>query len=163
MSILDLASALSPVPWENVYHVGIVVDDMERAMDDIGGDLKLEWAPRRTANVTVGAPGKTAEPVGLEVVYSRTGPPFLELIEVTKQETVWSGTPGSRIHHLGVYVDDLKSEFERLTAKGMVDEAHGVGPDGELSLFSYLRSPHGVRLELVDGAGRPGLVDWLKG
>jgi hypothetical protein len=159
-NVMDMG-ALSPFPFENIYHIGVVCPDIVRGMEEVGEQLGITWAPRRTANVTVWSPDGSVKPIGLEVVYSRNGPPYLELIEATSDETVWSGAPGPRLHHIGVYVDDLQGEVARLTAAGMVDEAHGVGPDGNLSLFSYLMGAHGMRVELVDASGREGTLSWV--
>lgn len=158
---MDVFEQLSPVPWENVYHLGIVVHDIERAMDDIAAETGISWAPLRQANVTVKSPDGRIEPVGLQVVYSRNGPPFMELIQA-KPGTIWTPDPAPRLHHMGVYVDDLVSEVARLERLGMVDEAHGVDEDGNLVLFSYLSDRHGFRIELVDAAGRQNTLQWVR-
>jgi hypothetical protein len=152
---------LSLVPFENIYHIGVVCPDIERGMREVAGQLGITWAPRRTATVTVKEPTRDASTVGLEVVYSRNGPPYLELIEA-KGDGVWSGSAGPRLHHLGIYVDDLAGETARLERSGMKMEAHGVDGEGRLALFGYLLSATGIRVEVVDARGREGLLQWVR-
>ncbi len=160
----DFGKPLSGVPFENLYHIGVVVEEIEEAMRQVAEQIGVTWAPRRTASVTV-REGPGVAPIALEVVYSRNGPPFIELIE-GKGSGVWSAAGGSRLHHLGIYVDDLVAETARLTRLGMTPEALGVGanPDDLApSLFSYMNSPFGIRIELVDAKGRDGLLAWTRG
>ncbi|MFN0094139.1 MAG: VOC family protein [Dehalococcoidia bacterium] len=152
------------MPFENVYHIGVVVEDIEASMRQVADQVGVTWAGRRTATVTVRQDGRIA-PISLEVCYSRNGPPFIELIE-GQGNGVWSAAGGTRLHHIGIYVEDLAAETARLTKLGMTSEALGVGADpADLapSLFSYMTSPFGVRLELVDAAGRDGLRAWTSG
>ena len=159
---MDFAK-LSPIPFENVYHIGVVVNDIERGMAEVADQLGITWAPRRVANVTVRESGQVRT-YGLHVVYSRQGPPFLELIEGSGSG-VWAAAPEPRLHHLGVYVEDLAEEARRLVRSGMKLEASGVGPDHDDPdpvLFTYLMGSTGVRVELVDASGREGLLKWVR-
>jgi hypothetical protein len=160
----DFLKPLSGVPFENMYHLGLVVTDVEASMAALADQIGITWAPRRVATVNVQEAGVTG-PVSLNVVYSRNGPPFIELIE-GYGTGVWRAEGGTRLHHVGIYVEDLRAETERLTRLGMTPEALGVGAkpgDPIPSLFSYMTSPLGVRLELVDAAGRDGLRAWTQG
>ena len=154
---------LSPLPIENLYHIGVVVDDIDRGMAEVAAQMGVTWAPRRVASVSV-REGPGVRAYALDVVYSRQGPPFLELIEGSGRG-VWSAGGGPRLHHLGVFVDDLAAEAARLESLGMVTEAAGVGSDPDdpsPALFAYLLGSTGVRIELVDGKGRDGLLQWVR-
>ncbi|MCY3602777.1 MAG: hypothetical protein OXH12_06815, partial [Chloroflexi bacterium] len=70
---------------------------------------------------------------------------------------------GSRIHHLGAFVDDLDAEIERLTAEGADLEMASVDEAGERILgVTYINSELGVRLELLPSAGRERILSVTK-
>ena len=148
---MDLA-ALSPVPWENVYHVGIVVADIDLAMSQMGDELGITWGEAGPVTVTV-KDHRGIAPETIKVVYGKNGPPYLELIEGAGGG-IWTPEGGPRMHHMGVWTENLAADIARLERIGMRTEASGVGPDGGLSLFAYMRDAHGFRIELVDAANR---------
>jgi hypothetical protein len=95
------------------------------------------------------------------VVYSRTGPLHFELIEAA---------PGGAFDilraagqsHLGVWVDDVGAEVERLCANGWSVLVAGAGPDKRYGPIAYVaRDSGGPTVELVSNAIRPMLEDWF--
>jgi len=144
-----------------IYHIGIVVQNLDQAMDELGTAMGYTWSSIRTMNANLLAPvGKTS--VSLRIVFTRQGPPWLEFIEGPKEST-WSAEGGNALHHLGFYVDDLDGERQRLESLGMAFEIGGLGPDGRLSGFAYHRNPQGGRVELVDSRLKDGLERWIGG
>ncbi len=147
---------LSPVPFENVYHMGVVVADISRAIAELSDQLGIAFEPPMP--VTVGAEyrgvfGQHA----VTVSYGRQGPPYLELLQGAPGG-IWALEDGPRMHHLGVWVDDLAKEVARLKAAGMRTEMLGKDAQGNPRLFAYMSNAHGVRVELVDAVGRPALL-----
>lgn len=149
-------AALSPVPFENVYHMGVVVADIQRAIAELSQQLGIDFeAP---FSVSVGADYKGVfGQHAVTVSYGRQGPPYLELLQGAPGG-IWAIEDGPRMHHLGVWVEDLGNEVRRLEAAGMRTEMLGKDADGNPRLFAYMSNAHGVRVELVDAAGRPGLL-----
>jgi len=147
---------LSPVPWENVYHLGMVVDDIARAAREMGDELGLTFEEPRPANVIVRDASGTG-PQSVLVSFARQGPPYVELIQ-SRSGGVWTSAGGPRMHHVGVWTDDLAKDVARFTRLGLEMEAHGLDAAGKLTLFAYMRDAQGLRIELVDSAGRAGLT-----
>ena len=145
------------IDYANVFHLGIIVPDMRAGMDELGRRFNVRWAEPAPSHVTL--PTERG-PQPLTFVYSREGPPYLELIEAVPG-TVWEAAPGSRIHHIGIYVEDVEAEVERLTREGARLDMAGVR-DGRVTWVSYVNSDLGVRIELCPEDIRPG-IDRLVG
>ena len=153
---MDL-QALSPVPWANIYHLGMVVPDAERAAREIGSQLGVTFGQPRPVTVGVRENGRVSKQTVI-VAFCHEGPPYIELIEGAGSG-IWTAEGGARMHHAGIWVDDLAAEVARLVADGMRIEAQGADADGNLSLFAYMRNEFGLRIELVDSSGRDGFID----
>jgi hypothetical protein len=141
----------------DVFHVGLVVEDIEVAMDTIGGNLGISWAPvqRRVQQVRTGSGEARDEP--LVFTYSSDGPPHVELIQ-SEPGSVWGVTPADCLHHIGAFVDDIATP----PGPGMSLEfggGHGATPAG----FAYYTSPSGFRVELVEGRRREQFAAWFAG
>ena len=100
--------------------------------------------------------------LNLSVVYSQQGPLFLEILQAVP-DSVWALTPGSHLHHIGVHVEDVEAEIERLEGLGQAIEAAGIGPDGRTNSWAYLQSPQALRVEIMDISGREGTAQWARG
>jgi hypothetical protein len=142
------------------YHLGLVVDDIEAAMDELSAALGLRWAKlqrrtalRKSAEGTIS--GETA------FVYSLDGPPHLELIE-RRAATVFDKVG---LHHIGVWCDDPRAESERLERQGWPFESVGVKPDGSwVGGLYHFSGSLGLRVELVDIASSgPRYVRFMNG
>jgi hypothetical protein len=124
------------------WQVGVVVGDLEAAMDEMGRALGLTWGEVKVRD-ELGPP--------LRVVFSDQGPPYFELIE-GPPGSHWDGSAGSRLDHLAYWTDDLADERERLESEGLpvvVDgEAHGLPVN-----YHELRQS-GFRIEMFDGSYR---------
>jgi hypothetical protein len=112
-----------------IYHVGIVVTDVDAAMLEMAASLGVTWGrPQLVANL----PSGTAD--GPVFVFSLEGPPYYELIRA-RPATVWHA-PG--LHHLGVWCDVLhRAGVEALAAGWQWEQG------------KYFFSSTGVRYELV--------------
>ena len=76
--------------------------------------------------------------------------------------TPWEAGEGSRIHHLGAFVDDLDDEVARLMAEGVELEAT-LDVGGGMMAVSYMNGPLGIRQELLPGHLREGMLANLRG
>lgn len=125
------------------FHVGIVVEDLRAAMDELSATLGLRWRTPHDSQY-----GDWA----IKVVYSIDGPPFVELVEGGKNGGPWDVSKGSRIDHIGYYSEDVVRESERLAALGLPVEFDPT-PFGRQGNFCYHRAvAAGARIELVDVA-----------
>ena len=100
------------VKFENVFHMGIIVPNIETGMQEIASRFGVTWAePIKPAVVPI---VRTKEGIGSlssRFVYSIEGPPWFELIEAVPG-TVWAAQT-SNIHHIGAFVDDIDEEVEK--------------------------------------------------
>ena len=142
------------------YHVAVVVEDLAAAMDELGELLGLDWGEPFTGSPHLLTGAGDVVDAAPRLVFSRQGPPYLELIE-RRPGTVWS-EPG--LHHLGFWVDDVAAESGRFTSAGCPMEASGAEADGTRTSFCYHLAGNDLRLELVDiGKAGPRIARHLAG
>jgi hypothetical protein len=123
-----------PLFWQ----VGIVVEDIEQAMDEFTRALGAEWT-------------EVQDRMSGRVTFSRQGPPYLELIE-GKPGGLWDASAGSRIDHLGFWAQDLDEERRRLEQEGAPVIFNGQSMEAP---FNYhLLSATNVRLEAIDARAK---------
>ena len=149
------------VGGEDLFKTGLIVPDLERAAREFSDSLGLIWASVQVAELCLQI-GGTRENVKLPFVYSRSGPPYLELLQA-QPEGYYALPEGGGIHHVGMWVDDLAEASAGLAARGMPREAAGVQDGRCPALFAFHTNPHGLRLELVERAGRAAFLEWLAG
>ena len=142
--------------YDDMFHIGIIVPDITEGMAEIAKRFGVTFPrpPGGSEVVVRTAAGETR--VLVKGVYSAEGPPYLELIEGVAG-TVYEAGEGSRIHHLGAFVDDIDDEVQRLTAEGADLEAT-VDIRGGLLAVSYVNSALGVRQELLPASMREGMM-----
>ncbi len=141
---------------ENLYHTGIIVDDIEAAKawytkvagykwcDTAKGEqlIKLADGPR---NVT------------MMISYSMNEP-RIELIQ-TVAGTIWVPS-GVGVHHLGYWSSDVEADMATLLKNGSEFEASSDGPDGK-PFWAYCRHQRWGRIELVSEAMQPLVAQWF--
>jgi len=133
------------------FHVGIVVDDFEATLKDLSELFDYRWGEEIRASVPVQlATGEIT--IDLGFVYSLTTP-RLEIIR-SIPGTLWTESPGSGLHHLGYWSDDVPSDSDRLARQGFGREAAGCDPDG-VPYWAYHRQGKGPRIEIVSRAIEP--------
>ncbi|HCV00925.1 MAG: hypothetical protein CL897_04515 [Dehalococcoidia bacterium] len=150
------------INYDDVFHIGIIVPEIESGMAEISKRFGASWPrPPGAANVRVRTKAGV-QVLSSRFAYTAEGPPYIELIEAVPG-TVWEAGKGSRIHHLGAFVDDLDEEISRLTAEGAELEMATVDEDGKRVLgVSYINSDLGVRLELLPSSGRERILSVTK-
>jgi hypothetical protein len=142
------------------FHIGIVVDDLDAGLDELGDLFGYEWCPVFAIETPVVLPeGETM--VDLRFAYSKTEP-RVELIRAVPS-TPWVPAADSGIHHAGYWSEDMTVDGRRLDAGGYAEEARGVRPDGT-PIWAYYRNPQGLRIELVSRQLQSGLEQyWASG
>ena len=144
----------------DVFHLGVVVEDLDASMRVLSDTLGLTWAPVQELSQTVRTGGGAVLCDRIRFTYSVEGAPHLELVD-SEEQRVWRPAPG-QLHHIGVFAEDLAGESARLAARGVPLELGGGARETPLA-FAYHLSPGGVRIELVDAARRPDFARWIAG
>ena len=142
-------SALQPT---DLYHVGMIVDDIDAAAKRLTAVNGYGWTKPVESTLAVTTADGDYE-VPFKFIYSLQAP-HLELIQQVPG-TIWTGLPDTAAHHLGYWVDDLTATAAALEDAGYRQEARPAGE--KLSMFAYYTDSAGVRIEIVDRALFP---DW---
>jgi catechol 2,3-dioxygenase-like lactoylglutathione lyase family enzyme len=146
----------------DLFHTGVVVPDLEEALERFGALLGLSFTDVVVTPVCHQRP-HGIDDVTMRVAYS-TGPaPHLEVIEAIPDSLFALRPDRTGLHHFGVWVDDMEAEGARLEALGMPQVAALVRDDGGPSLITFHAGPTGEQLELCDSSMRPGFQAWISG
>ena len=144
----------------DLYHVGLIVDDIDTAAKRLTAVNGYGWTKPVEAVLAVTTPERDYE-VPFKFIYSLQAP-HLELIQQVPG-TIWAPVPGNAAHHLGYWAADLTVTAAALEDAGYRQEARPAGD--ELSMFAYYTDPAGVRIEIVDRAlfpDWPGFLEMMK-
>ncbi|EYT57139.1 VOC family protein [Microbacterium sp. UCD-TDU] len=149
------------IDFSKTWHVGIVVDDLDRAIERSRNDMDLAWTSVLQRDVTITRGGRE-ETSPVRWAASCAQAPQWEMIEAATG--IWSttDTDGEALHHLAYWSDDLEADAASLEAAGYTREAHGTDEEGRIR-FVYLISPEGVRIELGATWSKPAWDDWVAG
>ena len=140
-----------------LHHVGIIVADLDAAVEFATGLLGLEVEKR----VSLAAENT-------EIVFLHCGDVLLELIEISDPEVRARRVrvPGAKaeIEHVALAVDDLDSIVGELSGEGLAFTA-GAGKvetttdplevAGTKSLFTSRRTSAGILVQLIEDVGEP--------
>lgn len=155
----ELIPAMLP-PATGLFHTGITVDDIDKAMAGLTATLGIQWASpvRRTGPVhTPDGP----LPRDMIITYSRGGPHHIELIQYLDDTAYRHLTGGPPQHHIGFWSDDFAADIARLEELGYRRECSGVAADGGHTEFSYHLQPQsGTWIELVDSRSKASINAW---
>lgn len=142
---------------EDLYHTGIIVDDLDAAMSWYSTVAGYIWTDVVTAEQQVETPDGP-KTVPMRMCYSGAEP-RLELVQ-SAPGTIWVPAD-SGVHHLGYWSDDVESDLATMESNGMAFEAKSYNPDGSGTLlWAYAKSPAGARIELVSRALQPFIAQW---
>ncbi|MCK0176557.1 MULTISPECIES: VOC family protein [Mycobacteriaceae] len=137
----------SPLSAADLYHVGVVVSDLEATAARLSAVAGYRWTKTLEYTVPVTTPAGDLE-VPFRLCFSVQAP-HLELVAEIPG-TLWTAAPGGTTHHLGYWVDDIETVSAELSACGFAFEA---GPRGDgPPTFAYHLDSGGTRIEIVDRA-----------
>jgi hypothetical protein len=142
-----------------MYHVGIVVPDLEAAQEHFGALLDVEWGPVLVNDIEVRDGDGNDLVMPNKICYS-TGAPYLELIQ-EMPGTVWVCNDFSNLHHIGYFSTDLVENADGFASVQCPLELAGRREGESPVSFTYHRDPLGVRIEHVDAAMRAGMEQFL--
>jgi len=148
-----------------LYHVGIVVPDIEVAKEHLGELLGLSWGPvihvdAFDARAFDAEGGNGTDIVVPNTLCYSTEAPHIELVEEVPG-TVWECNEHSNLHHIGVWTDALPEDSANYAELRCPLQLCGRDADGGLQQFAYHRDPLGVRIELVDIAMKPMMEEFM--
>ncbi len=146
----------------DLFHTGIRVPNLEEAMAELGDGLGLVWAEaRENPAQTLWTPTDGLQEIHLKYTYSAAGPQHVELLQ-GPAGSFWDGDDRTGAHHLGVWVDDLAGETDRLVGQGwtLIGAQNDPGDGGGFGVFTYVQPPTGLIVELVDKAVLPFFEQW---
>jgi catechol 2,3-dioxygenase-like lactoylglutathione lyase family enzyme len=144
-----------------LFHVGILVADLDEAIARWSKALGLRFAPVMGQEVTVKDPEPHKDTAS--AAYSLDGPPYIELVQARPTGHLsLEANGGEGLHHLGLWAaphaDYVKSPL-------------GVALPPVVSICSFTDEPdmwltdrtalNGVTLEMVSDVMRPGLAAML--
>jgi len=147
------------IDYQRIFHSGVRVPDLDKAMSDLGPALGVIWARPREDEQPVWTPTAGSTTSGLRFTYSVEGPQHIELLEGAAG-SVWHAGPVPGLHHVGVWVDDIVAETARLIDAGWELVAAQRSPSEGFGVFTYLAPPSGLIVELVDAAVEPHFAAW---
>ena len=141
------------IDYQNIFHTGILVPDIEVAMQEMGESLRLKWVtPWRYEPMRHWTPRGMAEAT-LLITYSKQGPQHVELIQGTG---FWASSETRGVHHIGVWSDNLMEDAAALITQGWEPMAASASSEEAWGRFCYLRPPSGgMLLELVSSVIKP--------
>jgi hypothetical protein len=145
-------------PIAPIYHVGILVANIEHAMARFSSSLDLTFAPIR-ATRSAQLRGLVDEGYDVRWAVSRHGPPYIELIE-GQGDGFFSLAGVERLHHIGRWAPS-----NHIGAAGSpVGEAITITTPGLDGANVWMADPkrfHGIWIEMIDTARRGEFHKWL--
>ena len=145
------------VDMREAFHLGVRVVDLDAAMEELGAALDVRWASPRTHDAQpIWTPERGFQKVPLRFCYSVEGPLHIELLE-SSGGSFWDGSDAPGNHHVGVWVDDVDAETDRLISLGWSLEACRNDPNGDdgYGIYAYLQPPTGMLVESSAGRFSP--------
>ena len=151
--------ALSDPP---IYHIGIVVSDLEAAKAHLSELLGITWGNEMHLEVNAArdADGNDVE-VPFHLCYSREEP-HIELVQEVPG-TIWVRNEHSNLHHLGVWSDAVPGDSAALAANRCPLSIAGRLGDVAPAQWVYHRDELGFNIELVDSATKEQSQQYMCG
>ena len=150
-----------------LWHVGIVVDDLDATALELGATLGHSFTSVQEQEVTVVLGDRAADPCALETARVRWAAtsgesPDWELIQAGSGLWSTERSRGQALHHLAYWSDDLEGDIARLRGQGYELEASGDDVEGRIR-FAYLIAPGGIRIELGARHTQQAWDEWVSG
>lgn len=142
-------AADAPTGQAPYFHVGILVGDLEAAMERFSRVLGLRFGP--VSDTQTAVESETTSVEHIRATYSLDGPPFLELI-AGSGDGLFSLRNGEGLHHLGIWWPSGFDDYNRRPVGRDLSSLQRICTvSSEPSI--WLTAPerlHGVRLEFLD-------------
>jgi hypothetical protein len=148
-------TAASVLRHEDLWHTGVVVDDLAAAKHELGAQLGLTWFEG-------GGEVRLRTDDGVRTVraayaLSKQGPHHVELCQ-SIEGTLWTAAPPGCAHHLGYWTDDVAAASAALSGQGMPLIGTVNFDDESPPACAYHRAANGLYIEVVGTALRRALL-----
>lgn len=150
------------IELSSCYHHGILVADLDAAMEELGVTMGASWCTPVEAPQQVWMPDRGEVTLPLRFTYSAQGPVHLELVQGAPG-TIWDGVAHPGLHHMGMWCDDVASSTRALLDVGWHVVLAQAPPERGYGVFTYVRPPSGLVVELVSTVVRPAFERWWGG
>ena len=139
-------TAPGPLQQANLFHTGIVVDNITAAKAELGERLGVTWFEGGAEVVLITDDG--ARTVRSAYALSREGPHHVELAQ-SVPGTVWTVSAPGHAHHLGYWVDNVAEASSALTRSGSPRVATVAMSEDTPPMCAYHRAGSGLYVEVV--------------
>ena len=127
------------IDYQNVFHVGVRVPDIDVAMAELGTNMGVTWAERRENPAqTLWTPQLGLQQLHLKYTYSAEGPQHIELLE-GPAGSFWDGRNDAGAHHLGVWVQSVAEETDQLVGYNMGADDYVTKPFSNKVLLQKIK------------------------
>lgn len=142
------------INFSNLFHTGIVVDDIDAAKTEYTDMLGVTWEFTGELDMPVWFP-TGASTVSFCYAYTSEGPHRLELVR-QQPGTLWTVAGAGQVHHLGYWCDDIAAASAELANRGLrlCAKVGADDPDTAAPIVIH-QAKTGGYVELVDVAMRP--------
>lgn len=133
----------------NLDHVGIVVPQLEAALEALSSSLGVEWLPIFVGKLSMHESGRGPREVHLRIGCT-VQYPRLEVIEaVAGSPWALAGTE-FHLHHIAFFATDLAGDSSRVAAGPCPIEICGVDAGGAMPKTFTYHVQNGLRFELLE-------------
>jgi hypothetical protein len=137
----------------NLDHVGLVVPDVDEAMEALSSTLGITWAGVHTPKLRVRSEGRGLHEIHHRIAISAQKP-FLEVIQAVP-DSPWALADGRmQLHHVAYFVDHLGRDSAAIAGPCPI-EIEGVGAAGDVPRIFTYQDLNGLRFELLEHRDGP--------
>ncbi|HEY9556449.1 MAG TPA: VOC family protein [Acidimicrobiales bacterium] len=144
----------------DLWHTGIVVDDLAGAMTELGAQLGVSWYEGGAEVRMTTEAGTTT--VTTSYALSKEGPHHVELGQ-SIEGTLWTTPTPGHAHHVGYWVDDVVAASRALDQGGSPRVATIAISDDAAPMCAYHRTTSGLFVEVVSRGLRRVLLPEERG
>jgi catechol 2,3-dioxygenase-like lactoylglutathione lyase family enzyme len=144
------------------YHIGIVVRNFDEAVEHYSSVLDVKFT-EPTDNVLCIENPQTQQTENIKVVvtYSRSRPPYLELIQASGNG-IFSEKNAGQILYFGVWEPNIESRIEKLKQQGIgIDALIRPECDKPATGIITARDKMGIRIEYLSASLRLATEAWV--
>lgn len=146
---------MGPLRHADLWHTGIVVDDLEAAKETLGAQLDVTWYSGGAEVRVITDEGATT--VNTSYALSKEGPHHVELGQAIPG-TLWTAPAPGHAHHVGYWVDDVAGVSDELIRLGSRRLACIALADDAPPMCAYHQTATGLVVEVVTRKMKPMLL-----
>ncbi len=150
-----------PVPPLSYFHIGVVVPNLETAIARYSDVLGIQFTEPATFHIPR-LEDPEPHPGTLVAAFSRTDPPYYELIQAAGDGII-SAAQAGRILYFGCWEPDMAGRLARLRAQKVgVDALFRM--DAASPPYAMITAPDllGARIEYVDLVDKAPIEEWVR-